>query len=96
MAVRTYEISAVKNPFGNGYLGMAVGKHFDESPLTLYSVDEDGNMEVFESPAEAMASMDGIMFGLMNFRFKPFTEITPENLGRAAKDFRAEDDEDKD
>lgn len=95
MAATTYELSAVKNPFGDGFLGMAVGKHFDGTPMTLYSVNEDGNMEVFDSAAEALASMDGIMFGLMSFRFKPFTEITPESLGKAAKDFREEEREDE-
>ena len=93
MTVRTYHISAVRSPYGEGFIGMAVGKHFDDTPLTLTTMDEDGNMAVFETESQARSAMNRTLLGLAEFRFRPASDITPENLGRAARD-QPEVDED--
>ncbi len=93
MAIRTYQVSAVKDPFGDGFIGMAVGKHFDDTPLTLTTMDENGDMAVFGTEPEAQSAMNRILLGLAEFRFKPARDITPENLGRAARDVPEADEE---
>ena len=93
MAVSTYQISAVKSPCGEGFIGIAVGSHFDNPLLTLTTVGEGGNLAIFTTAAQAHAAMNRIMLGLASCRFKPATDITPENLGRAAQDLPEEDPE---
>ena len=93
MAIRTYQVSAVKNPYGKGFMGMAVGTHFDDTPLTLTTMDEHGNMAVYDTESEAQSAMNRILLGLAEFRFKPASDITPENLGRAARDVPEADEE---
>ncbi len=86
MAIRSFQISAVKNPYGNGFIGMAVGNHFDDTPLTLTSMDEDGNMAIFDTEEQAHSAMHRILLVLSEFRFRPASDITSEKLGRAARD----------
>lgn len=93
MAIRTYQVSAVKNPHGKGFMGMAVGTHFDDTPLTLTSMDKHGNMAVYDTESEAQSAMNRILLGLPAFRFKPASDITPENLLRAARDLPEADHE---
>ena len=93
MAIRTYQVSAVKDPFGVGFIGMAVGMHFDDTPLTLTTMDENGDMAVYDTESEAQSAMNRILLGLAEFRFKPASDITPENLGQAARDLPEADEE---
>ena len=93
MAIRTYQISAVKNPSGEGFIGMAVGTHFDDTPLTLTTMDENGNTAVYDTESEAHSAMNRILLGLAAFRFKPASDITPGSLGRAARDVPEADEE---
>ena len=54
---------------------MAVGKHFDDTPLTLTTMDEQGNMAVYDTELKAQSAMKLFLLSLAAFRFKPANEI---------------------
>lgn len=86
-AVSRFEISTVKDPFTESYMGMAVGVHRDGTPLTLWTTDESGEFLTYPTAGEAYAAAQTLMFGLMTFRFRPASDITPAALGKATMDY---------
>lgn len=70
MTTDPLQISAIKSPFDDGYLGLASGRHIDGTPLSLTTVDESGNMAIYESPDEAIREMERVVGCLKEFKFK--------------------------
>ena len=82
MAIQRYQLSVIKSPMGSGYIGMLTGSHFDGDPLTLYTMDEFGSMQEYETPAEADKAIKMVLFALGSMKFKPSSEITAKELGK--------------
>lgn len=70
MPTTVFRVIAVKDPIGDGYLGMAVAYRADGSTQTFHTADEFGYMETYPSIEEAIEAMSAIVKVWMNFRFK--------------------------
>ena len=92
MTILGYQVSVVKNPMGEGYIGMLVGQHFDGTPLTICTLDEFGEMQEFETPAEAEKTAKLMVFALASLRTKPASEITPKELGKNLRILSSDDE----
>ena len=80
----TWQYSAVRDPFTGRFLGMATTTTPDKGePVSLYTVDEDGDMTDFETEAEAMQAIMAVMKALSSIKFNKRSqpkEVKPGSL----------------
>ena len=86
--VTVYTFSTVKDPFTGRFLGIATSTTKEGIPATIYTVDEQGNMQDFIDEASALLGIQETMTAAMNFKFSHPDEIDRKQLGCYIKEAR--------